>query len=293
MNKYHERAELHWSEGSERIIVTPSLTAKSMLFYVQEIGHFYTLSRYFTERENLNSFLVVYTAAGKGTLKYRGKTYCLAPHHIFFIDCMEYQYYETDPDELWEMVWVHFNGGTSRSYFEQFIQKGDPILKLDEHSAIPEILNQLLDLYRKKDARTELLASQAIVQLLTELLLESMNQQRDPHPGFLPEFILKAVDILEKRYREKITLQLLEQETSVSRFHLAREFKRYLGLTPNEYLMNIRITNAKEMLKYSSLSVAEIAEQVGIENVSHFIHLFKKHEDVTPLVFKKKWQRPL
>ncbi|WP_094548463.1 AraC family transcriptional regulator [Petroclostridium xylanilyticum] len=45
-------------------------------------------------------------------------------------------------------------------------------------------------------------------------------------------------------------------------------------------------------MQYSDLPVAEIAERVGINNVSHFINLFKNRVDITPLAFRNKWQRP-
>ncbi|MFD0676548.1 MULTISPECIES: helix-turn-helix domain-containing protein [unclassified Paenibacillus] len=65
-----------------------------------------------------------------------------------------------------------------------------------------------------------------------------------------------------------------------------------IRLTPNEYIITRRITFAKELLKYSSIPVAEIAAQCGTDNVSHFISLFKHREEMTSLAFRKKWQRP-
>ncbi|MGO4275163.1 AraC family ligand binding domain-containing protein, partial [Paenibacillus sp. TAF58] len=72
-----------WSEDSIRFISSPSLFAKSTLYYVQEIGHFRTLPGYFTEREHLDSYLIVYTIKGKGRLKYKEKTFILLPLQVF------------------------------------------------------------------------------------------------------------------------------------------------------------------------------------------------------------------
>ena len=52
------------------------------------------------------------------------------------------------------------------------------------------------------------------------------------------------------------------------------------------------MTHAKERLKYSDMPVSEVAARVGIDNVSHFINLFKDRAGDTPLAYRKKWQRP-
>ncbi|NGQ96716.1 AraC family transcriptional regulator [Brevibacillus sp. SYP-B805] len=292
MKPYSERAAHAWTEDSVRIIATPSVTAKSTFYYVQEVGWFRTRPPYFTERENLNSYLVVCTLAGKGYLHYKGKWYTLGANQVFFIDCMEYQFYKTDEHELWEMVWVHFNGSGSRGYYEQFMKNGSPVVTFEKGcDTVASIIRQLIDIHRQKDVRTEPLSSFLLVHLLTELLLAA-NAPSHSAGLFLPSYLEQILRDLDKRFHEKISLDQLAKRHAVSKFHLVREFKKYTGFTPNEYLINRRITYAKELLIYSDLTVSAIASRVGIDNVSHFINLFKDRVEMTPLAFRKKWQRP-
>ena len=78
-HKYMEKLDLTWSDDSIRFINTATPSARQTFFYVQEVGDFCTSSPYFTERENLNSFLIIYTLHGKGLLKYHGSKYSLHP----------------------------------------------------------------------------------------------------------------------------------------------------------------------------------------------------------------------
>jgi AraC-like DNA-binding protein len=293
MPDYRLHAVRDWSKASDYLVVTPSILAKSMFYFVQEIGHFYSLANYCTERENLNSFLVVYTIKGRGYLRYRNKEYVLRPRDVFFIDCVDYQFYETDRSDLWELSWVHFYGASSRGYFDQFMDGGDPVITLSEQqSSVPRILESLLEVNKKKDVRTEPLSSKLIVDLLTELLFARWQRNQDPAPSFafLPEVIARAVDFIEKRFHEKITLDRLAHELLLSASHLSHEFKKNIGMTPNEYLINTRITAAKQLLTQTNEPVAAVADKVGIQNVSHFINLFKQREEMTPLSFRKKWR---
>lgn len=178
METYKERAIYDWSEDSIRLIVTPSITAKSTFFYVQEVGYFKTHSNYLTERQHLNSYLIVFTLSGKGYLKYKNKSYTLLPNQVFFIDCMEYQYYETDKHEPWEFLWVHFNGSTTHGYYEQFAKNNSPVLTLEETSPVSSIIRQLINVHLQKDIRTEPISSKLLVDLLTELLLASNAEQK-------------------------------------------------------------------------------------------------------------------
>ncbi|MCX7711520.1 MAG: AraC family transcriptional regulator [Clostridia bacterium] len=289
MSGYLENYSQGWSEDSVRLIATPSQSAKNAFFYVQEVGYFKTQPQYFTERENLSSYLVVYTVSGKGFLTYKGKAYTLLPGQAFFIDCMEYQHYRTDSKELWEILWVHFNGSTSSGYYDQFAKSGLPLVSLSQDSALPMALQDLIELYRQKDIRTELLSSKLLSEMLTELLLAAGNI--DTSNYMVPDYIRNAMRFLDRHFSERITLDQLADQFAVSKFYFAREFKKYTGFSPNEYLINTRITYAKELLKYSDVPIAGIAEKAGIENVSHFIHLFKSRTEHTPLNFRNKWKR--
>jgi AraC-like DNA-binding protein len=283
-----ERFTPSWSKDSVRLIATPSMTAKSTFFYVQEAGYFKTEKDYFTERAHLNSYLVVYTLSGKGYLKYKDKNYTILPGQVFLIDCMEYHYYESDPEDLWEILWIHFNGATSRGYYEQFAKGGSPVAAANQDSSIPSIISSIIDTLRQKSIHAEQFSSKLIVDLLTELLFTNNNQ--DIFNLFIPDYIQSVMSYMDKHFNEKIRLDEMAKKFFVSKFLLAKEFKKYTGITPNEYLIGTRVNYAKELLQYSNYTVVQIAEMVGIDNVSHFINLFRNRVDMTPLDFRHEWK---
>ena len=64
-------------------------------------------------------------------------------------------------------------------------------------------------------------------------------------------------------------------------------FKKVANVTPNEYLISIRISNAKQLLSESNLSVAQIAEMCGFNDASYFSYYFKKTFGITPREYKE------
>lgn len=287
MAKFLERASYDWSEDSIRFINTPSPKAKSTFFYMQEAGYFKTKPPYFTERAGLPSFLIVYTLSGKGQLHYGGNEYSLSEGQCFFINCMNHHDYATPPKETWEFLWVHFYGSSSIGYYQEFERNGFGILDIQDKPHFEEMLWQIISINQKKLASRELLTSHLILGLLTELLLLHSTGLYDN--SNLPDHISGCMKYIDTHFQEELSLSLLADTQHISKYYLSREFKHYLGITLQDYLINTRITYAKEQLKYTNISVNEIASSCGIPNVSHFIHLFKTRENMTPLVWRKQW----
>lgn len=288
MTKFLERASFDWSEDSIRFINTPSPKAKSTFFYMQEAGYFKTRPPYFTERAGLPSFLIVYTLSGKGTLHYGGNEYTLTKGQCFFINCMNHHDYATPPGENWEFLWVHFYGSSSIGYYQEFERNGFGILDIQNQSHFEEMLRQIIRINQKKLVSRELLTSHLILGLLTEILLLHSTGLYDN--SILPEYVNGCMKYIDTHFQEELSLSLLADIQHVSKYYLSREFKHYVGITLQDYLINTRITYAKEQLKYTNASVNDIAFSCGIPNVSHFIRLFKTRENLTPLAWRKQWQ---
>lgn len=143
----------------------------------------------------------------------------------------------------------------------------------------------------KKDLTTEPLTAQLIQTLLTELLVQTATNNKDTF--HIPDYIKEIAKDIDQNFRSPLPLSYFEVHYHRSKFHLIKEFKKYIGVTLNEYIIGARLAHAKELLKYSDFSVSEIAYDTGYNNVIHFINLFKKREEMTPLTYRKAWKTEL
>jgi AraC-like DNA-binding protein len=287
-NKYLERASHDWSEDSTRLIITPSNTAKSVFFYLQEAGYFKTKSPYFTERANLDSFLIVYTISGKGLLRYENQEYILSTGQCFYINCIHHHYYEALSNNTWEFLWIHFNGNNALGYHEEFVKNGFRIINIQDNLSFEDNLREIISIYSTKDITTEIRTSNYIINILSELLIQTAT--KDASFLFIPDSVKAVIKYIDQNFHTKITLDDLEKELGVSKFHISKEFKKYTGTTIGEYIISNRLSSAKELLKYTDLSISEVTYQIGMNQVSHFINLFKDRENTTPLNFRKEWR---
>lgn len=291
MKKDHvllERAAYAWSEDSIRLIVTPSSTAKSTYFYIQEAGYFKTTCPYFTERKSLDSFLIVYTISGTGYLDYEDRRFELTKGSSFFISCEQHHHYWTGPEDDWEFLWIHFNGNSALGYYREFTRNGFDICNCRDGFFMERTIWRILALHQKKDLTTELVTANLIGDILTELLVQTVTNNQDTF--LIPDYIKAMAKDMDKNFKSALSLAYFEEHYLRSRYHLTKEFKKYMGITVNEYLILTRLAHAKELLKYSELPVGEIAFEVGFSNVTHFINLFKAREETTPLAYRKAWK---
>ena len=98
---------------------------------------------------------------------------------------------------------------------------------------------------------------------------------------------LKLVDYMNTHYGENISLSLLSEKFFVSKSSLLYIFKRDLKCTPMNFLLNLRIMNAKKLLTTSDKSVAEISRICGFSSPNYFGDIFKLKEQLTPMQYRK------
>ena len=105
-------------------------------------------------------------------------------------------------------------------------------------------------------------------------------------PDYILERILNAKHFIENNYQCDISLNEISRASLMSKFHFIRLFRKTYGRTPNQYLVEIRITKAKLMLK-KGYPVADVCLAVGFNSITTFTSLYKKFTGDTPAHFKK------
>ena len=98
--------------------------------------------------------------------------------------------------------------------------------------------------------------------------------------------LLRAKRFIRDNYKEQINLQDIAAYAHLSRYHLVRQFSKKYGLSPFQYLRNLRIEEAKKLFP-GTASLTQIANEVGFFDQSHFIRTFKKIEGAPPSVLRK------
>lgn len=137
----------------------------------------------------------------------------------------------------------------------------------------------------------ELFLQALSIQIAVKILREG-NHNLNNLPLMLNEYsdkkcINRAIDFLMSNYNSTITLNDLAREVNYSPFYFLRIFKQSTGMTPFEFLLEIKLEKAKNLLKHTDFSMTEICYLSGFTSTSHFTQAFKRKTGVSPTNYKK------
>lgn len=283
--------DLDLDPRSEWYTVSATPLARSSLLYVQEIGNFYAGAQYHTSREAFPSYLLKMSLDGCGVLEYGGQRYQVPAGHFFWVDCSKPQSYYTDGrEEAWHVVWLHFYGGSAKSYYDAFlsVNEGSPVSSLPINSCAYGVFQELLKVAAsgEEQLRADIESARLITNLLTECIQASMGTKESRS---VPQIIHAAMLYLQENYMKRHTLESLGTRFNINPFYLQKQFKRYVGQSPTDYCIYLRINRAKALMRSTYATIGEISREVGIENLGYFTRLFKQHEGMTPQAYRELW----
>ena len=116
-------------------------------------------------------------------------------------------------------------------------------------------------------------------------------KQREFLTGLSHHHLRNVIEYIQAHLDENMTLDALAQVAGMSRYHFIRRFKQTMNESPYHYLIGQRLEQAKQLLKVSHLSIAEIAIACGFANQSHLTRHFKQRVGITPQIFRKATQQ--
>lgn len=271
-------------EGAADFFHLPPMTpyAQENLFHAQAFTVFYYKKGSFTRRQNFRSFLILYTHEGTGEVEYDGRKYILRPGDGIWIDCRKAHYYVAKED--WKVVAFHFQGPLAQHMQEELEMNGGVSFHEGASGRFHRYFEKLLAIYSAPSLHRDFRASHCISGMLLYLLLLNANTATDDLN--VPDSIQLAMKYLESNYQSPVTLDKLAQLTKSNKYHLVKAFKRYTGFSPHDYLICLRINQAKLLLRSTTLPANKIAHEVGIHDINNFNYLFKNRVGMTPIQYR-------
>ena len=302
---------------SSRILYTPSTFARTSLLHLQEVGSLQAIHPHTSTRTNLTSFLCFVVLSGNGTLTYEGTTYELLAGDCVFIDCRKaYSHstgYNTDGNNasdnststcekdtpqstdtnpstsLWSLQWCHFYAPSLPAIYEKYKERGgSPVFHPDSLTSFTTILTDLYSLASSSDYIRDMRINESLSALLTLL----MEQSWHPESKTVSRKRLELVEIknyLDEHYTERIVLDDLAERYYINKYYLTKIFKETYGSTINGYIIAKRITRAKQLLRFTDMTVDEIGNAVGMGDANYFSRTFRKVEGISPSEYRKQW----
>lgn len=156
----------------------------------------------------------------------------------------------------------------------------------------PLVTHAVLALVRAVEAGAPDLYAATVAQSLAIHLLARhsgweawTDDRRNPGP-IADRRLARVVEYMSAHFAEPLRLERLAAEAGVSRFHFARLFRAATGESPHAHLVRLRMSAARQLLRDTTLTAAEVAAATGYASPAHFTRAFARHVGRTPTTFR-------
>lgn len=151
-------------------------------------------------------------------------------------------------------------------------------------------LERLVRLSQENHAAKDVLAGFTLQELLIRLMQTQARQLifRNYAQHLAAHRFAAVVQYIKQHLTDHLTVEKLSELACMSKATFFRVFKREFGLTPVEYIIQERLSEAKRLLRNPLCTVADACFRVGFNNTNYFQTLFKKYEGITPGLYKKR-----
>lgn len=163
----------------------------------------------------------------------------------------------------------------------------------NEYLQVKNDLQNLLQLFIE-EAQNQLAGCEFVLGSLAAQLTVNLLRQAKTNLPVLPsghnytekENINRAIEFLREQYNEDHSLEDVARLAHLSLYHFIRVFKAHTGKTPHEYLLDVKVEKARELLKFSNASITEICSLCGFKSPSHFATVFKRKMGISPSEYR-------
>lgn len=268
---------------------TPSVFAKTNLIHLQAAGEHTLGESQSYVGEIYPTYLFFLVANGSGGMEYDEIRYELSPGVCGFLDCRKPYVYECTGNEL-EIKFLYFYGPNMTGIYDRYLEEGGiPCFYALDSKPFLQIMKQINRASVRQNCVNEMLIYEKLISLLTLLVKAGEGCRKRISRGSQKQDLQELKEYLDEHYKEKISLDNLSEMFFINKFYLTRLFKEQFGMSVNSYLIQVRISHARQLLRYTDMSIEKIGQSCGINDANYFARLFKKQEGVSPGEYRKQW----
>ena len=230
-------------------------------------------------------YQLVYIASGSAHFVFDGEEHILTAGNMVLYrpkEKQEYIYYREDHPEVY---WVHFTGTQVNALLQKYnLFSHEHILCTGTSPSYERFFRQMI-----QELQLSRPHYQRSLTLLFEELLISISRHTDAQwldNAFVRKEVEYAIHYFNENYNKDISIEEYAASRHMSVSWFIRNFKRYCKMTPLNYIVGIRISNAKNLLENTTYNITEIASIVGYDNPLYFSRLFRERVGLSPREYR-------
>lgn len=261
----------------------------SVELFVKSCGHYklMQLPKLVTYRpQGRRDYQLLYIADGIAHFMLGQTTYDVSKGGIFIYEPNVEQNYYYSLQERPDVYWIHFTGkGVAKLLHDLGLVAGQP-MQLQGKEELQELFEKIITELRFERFQYEYMAQACCKQLLINVARHYDTDSTDKQAYH--SLFDDVINQFHRDYQTDINIAKYAEKYHTSCSWFIREFKKYTGCSPKQYITNLRLQHAKELLNNHYLSISNVSILVGYENQLYFSRIFHKYTGMSPSEYRDK-----
>jgi len=235
----------------------------------------------------LSEYQINYITEGRGIIETDNGTYTLTKGSLLILKPGMWHRYKPDNETGWTENYIGFNGSIADQIFENdILNSKNPVSNIGERDELIDTYIKIFDLAKHESPGFQQIAAGMILKMLGYLV--AFEKQKGYSGNRIEKIIQNACFIMRNSLTGDIDLHKMAMDNNVGYSYFRKMFKKYMGVSPLKYHLNLRIIRSKELLLTSGKNISEISYELGFHSVYYFSRLFKNKTGVTPSQFRMR-----
>ncbi|MCL3854442.1 MULTISPECIES: AraC family transcriptional regulator [Parabacteroides] len=233
----------------------------------------------------IDEFVLVYVTRGEGIfISSNCPMSKISEGDVFFI--FPKQWHTHHP--IAEIGWDEYYFTLSGPYFDNLLRKivnyTNPIFHIGINRLLINHLNEMIDSAMAEKPAFQVLLGGTALHIIS--LIYSINKTQDYGTEAIQK-MQKACMLMRENVYENFTSEDIAKAINMSYSNFRKFFKKYVGITPHQYILQLKINKIKELLDSTEMSIQDISAKLNFESPDYFSFFFRKKTGVSPISYRK------
>ncbi|QZE13943.1 AraC family transcriptional regulator [Halosquirtibacter laminarini] len=233
----------------------------------------------------LDEFQLLYITQGTGVFETKTKKYNVKEGDTILLFPYEWHRYRPMLETGWTEYYVGFNGGFNNQMMH-FFSPDNPVNYIGFNEQVHQSFKIILQLSSEEKIGFQQAIGGQIIYLLGQVRLIVTNNAYANNA--IERIINQSRVYMRSNVTENIRMEDLACDLKISYSLFRTEFKKYTGVSPGQYLLQLKIQLAKNLLSNTQMSIKEVSYNSGFESPYYFSRVFKKYTNATPSEFRHR-----
>lgn len=239
----------------------------------------------------LHEYQILYITEGNGVLETKDGKYNLQPGSVVLLVPGKWHRYRPNKKTGWTEYYIGFDGKFARHFLStDALKENLPVIQCGLHEEIITSYNQAFDITQKAKPGYQQILSGIAIKLLGIILSYVKNKEFTGKP--IESIIEKTRQYIHDHYQTNVDLEKLADDNNIGYSYFRKMFKRFTGISPGQYLLQLRISKAKDLIITTDSNIKDIAIETGFDSIYYFSRVFKEKIGKTPMELRYSVLRP-